>query len=400
MGVSVYVVGGFVRDLLLRIDNLDIDIVVEGDGIGFAKTLAGELGGRVKSHAKFGTSVIILEDGFRIDVATARLEFYKHPGALPTVEKSSIKADLFRRDFTINALAIKLNGRDPFCLIDFFNGERDLKDGVLRVLHNLSFIEDPCRMFRAIRFEQRFRFKLGKQTQAFMKNAIDKKLVAQLSPTRLLNELIQILKEENPIQCVRRMIDVSLFQFVSPRVLENKESVDAMERIEEVLTWAKMVPLPQQPEVWFVYFIGLFCPLDKKEFAGAVDRLRLPQRLHSRLQADCAGCREAARRLALGKSPQPEEVYGIFSGLSPEAVIYLLAVSASDRVNKLATLYFTQYHSQADFSLNGKDLIELGVEPGPIFQTVFQSLREARLKGKVKSRKDEVALVEKEFLVR
>ena len=129
---SVYVVGGFVRDLLLGIPNLDIDIVVEGDGIGFARKLAAELKGRVKSHAKFGTSVIILEDGFRIDVATARMEFYKHPAALPTVEKSSIKSDLFRRDFTVNCLAIRLTGENAFALIDYFHGERDLKDRVIR----------------------------------------------------------------------------------------------------------------------------------------------------------------------------------------------------------------------------------------------------------------------------
>ncbi|MEE2987517.1 MAG: polya polymerase, partial [Nitrospinota bacterium] len=140
VGVQVFVVGGFVRDLLLNIENLDIDIVVEGDGIAFASYLGKKFHGRVKSHSKFGTSVVILPNGFRIDVATARMEFYRHPAALPIVEKSSIKSDLFRRDFSVNSLAIKLNGKEAFCLIDFFNGERDLKEGILRVLHNLSFI--------------------------------------------------------------------------------------------------------------------------------------------------------------------------------------------------------------------------------------------------------------------
>ena len=113
-----------------------------------------------------GTAVVLLKDRSRIDVASARMEYYSHPGALPKVERSSVKSDLFRRDFTINSMAVKLNGQGAFCLIDYFNGAMDLKEGSIRVLHNLSSIEDPCRIFRAIRFEQRFNFRIGRQTRA------------------------------------------------------------------------------------------------------------------------------------------------------------------------------------------------------------------------------------------
>jgi tRNA nucleotidyltransferase (CCA-adding enzyme) len=194
--VSIYAVGGFVRDLILNVPNKDIDIVVEGEGIPFAVCLAELFGGKVKSHEKFGTSVVTLSNGDRIDVATARTEYYKHPAALPIVEKGSIKSDLFRRDFTVNSMAIKLTGSNAFCLIDFFDGEKDLRSRKIHVLHSLSFIDDPCRLFRAIRFEQRFGFEIGRQEQVFMRTSIKKNLVDSLSGTRLFNDIKLLLNEK------------------------------------------------------------------------------------------------------------------------------------------------------------------------------------------------------------
>jgi tRNA nucleotidyltransferase (CCA-adding enzyme) len=395
---SVYVVGGFVRDLLLGTPNLDVDIVVEGDGIDFARKLAVELKGRVKTHAKFGTSVIILEDGFRLDVATARMEFYKHPAALPTVEKSSVKADLFRRDFTVNSLAIQLTGKNAFFLMDYFNGEKDLKDKVIRVLHNLSFIEDPCRIFRAIRFEQRHGFQIGKQTEAFMKTAVKKRLVDKLSGSRFLNELFLILKEDRPMPCIRRMREFSLFQFIAPGMLADVSAMKTLARVGEVLSWAKMVPFDKAPEVWFIYFMGLFYDLDDGSVRQAVERLNLPMRLQKRLETDLENCQEAIKRLAGKKQLAPAEIYEIFSQLSPEANVFMLTLLDDDRANHYATLYLTQYRDLGKLLLTGDDLIRMGVKPGPVFQTVFKTLRDARVQGKVKTRQDEMALVQKKFL--
>ncbi|PKM79121.1 MAG: polynucleotide adenylyltransferase, partial [Firmicutes bacterium HGW-Firmicutes-13] len=176
----VFMVGGVVRDLFLEIKNLDLDIVVEGDGIKFAHNLNQELGGRIKSHKKFGTAVVILPDSLKIDIATARREFYEYPAALPQVELSSIKKDLYRRDFTINAMAIQLNHKHFGKLIDFFGGQKDLQLGVIRVLYNLSFVEDPARIIRAVRFEQRYNFKMDKSTEDFLKKAINDKLLSRL----------------------------------------------------------------------------------------------------------------------------------------------------------------------------------------------------------------------------
>ena len=164
LGYDAYVVGGFVRDLFLYRSNEDMDIVIEGDGIAFAKRYAEAVHARIHAYDKFGTAVIIFPDGFKIDVASARLEYYKFPAALPTVQMSSIKLDLFRRDFTVNTLAIQLNPAKFGVLIDFFAAQRDIKEKTIRVLHNLSFVEDPTRVFRAIRFEQRFGFSFAVDT--------------------------------------------------------------------------------------------------------------------------------------------------------------------------------------------------------------------------------------------
>ena len=397
-GISVYAVGGFVRDLLLNIPNQDIDIVVEGEGIPFAVRLAEEFGGRVKSHEKFGTSVVIFPDGYRIDVATARMEYYKRPGALPTVEKSSVKSDLFRRDFTINCMAVKLTGANAFCLIDFFNGERDLKNREIHVLHSLSFIEDPCRLFRAIRFEQRFDFKMGKQAESFMRTTIKKRLVDSLSGTRLFNEIKLLLKEKRPMNCIRRMQEFDLLQFVSPEMLKDRKDLETLERLESVFSWAGMITLPREPEIWCVYFLGMFYSLEEEAFLKAADRLQLPTRMKNSLGQDRTTCRESLKRLNSQKEWEPKEIYHTFANLSIEAVIFLLALSSSDRLNQYVNIYFAQYQGKSEPSLTGDDLVKMGLDPGPVFKSVFNALREARVMGRVNTREEEVALVEERFL--
>ncbi len=393
---SVHVVGGFVRDLLLGIENHDVDLVVEGDGIAFARALGRELSAKVKSHAKFGTSVLILPDRSRVDVATSRMEYYKHPAALPTVEKGSVKADLFRRDFTVNSMAIKLNGENPFVLIDPFQGERDIRDRMIRVLHNLSFIEDPCRMFRAVRFEQRFGFRLGKQTEAFLKYAVEKRWVDRLSGSRLMNELVLLLKEASPVACIHRLHELGLLRCISPGL--EPSTPGPLERIEGVLAWSKMVPMEEPAEVWYVYLLGLLHPLDEEAFDVALLRLDSPVRLAKRLTADREAL-QAARTLVEGKQePGTLEIHRYFSALSPEAAVFLLAWANSERANRCATLYFTQYQALGRTALTGDDLIRMGVAPGPVFQKIFQALKDARLSGQIKNREDEMDLVKKQFL--
>ncbi|MEJ2056498.1 MAG: prohead protease, partial [Desulfofustis sp.] len=197
---NAFVIGGFVRDLLLKKPNMDLDIVVEGDGIVFARRLADELHGRVRVHERFGTATLILEDELKVDIATARLEYYEYPAALPTVELSSIKLDLYRRDFSINAMAIQLNPEHFGKLIDFFNSQNDLKQRAIKVLHNLSFVDDPTRIFRAIRFETRMSFIIVKHTERLIRNAVKMNLFGKADDPRFFTELKILLSEEHALR--------------------------------------------------------------------------------------------------------------------------------------------------------------------------------------------------------
>ena len=396
--VSAYVVGGFVRDLLLRIDNYDMDIVIEGDGIRFAKALGKELTAKVVSHQKFGTSVICLPDGSKVDVATARTEYYKHPAALPTVEMSSIKSDLFRRDFAFNSLALKLNGKDAYTLLDYFNGQRDLKDKVVRVLHNLSIVEDPSRAFRAVRFEQRLGFRIGSQTESFIKHAVKKKFIHKLSGSRLYNELVLMLKEPHPLSCVRRMKELDLLQFIHPKMLKNKKSFEVMERVEEVFSLSKIVHLVQDCDEGYVYLLAMLYSLDGREFSRAATRLHLSQKQRRRMREDLDHSKSRLKTFKRKSKLQPSEIYNLLSDLSPEAVLLLMAVSGSEQINKHILRFFTEYHDSAQLSLTGDDLIDMGIQPGPVFKTVFQALRDARVNGLIHSREEEVSLVQDRFL--
>lgn len=398
MGVSAYVVGGFVRDLLLRIGNLDMDIVIEGDGIKFSRALGKELNAKVVSHQKFGTAVVCLPDGFKVDVATARTEYYKHPAALPTVEMSSIKSDLFRRDFTFNSLALRLNGKDAFTLLDFFNGQRDLKDKVVRVLHNLSFIEDPSRAFRAVRFEQRLGFRIGRQTEAFIKHAVKKKFIEKLSGARLYNELVLILKEPYPLNCLRRMKELDLLQTIHPRVLRHKGDFDRIERVQEVFSLSRIVHLVQECENGYVFLLAMLFTLDGREVSRAATRLSLSPKMRRRIRADLDHCKSRLKSFKRKSKFQPSDIYNLLDDLSSEAVLLLMATSGSEKINKNILLYLTEYHESAQLALTGNDLIHMGIQPGPVFKTVFQTLRDARINGLIHSREEEVQLVQNRFL--
>ena len=210
MGFHAYLVGGFVRDLILRNENLDVDVVIEGDGIRFAEEMSKRLDVKIRVHKEFGTAKILYRDGFKMDVATARLEYYKAPAALPIVEHSSLKLDLYRRDFTINTLAISLNKNTFGELIDFFGAQMDIKEKTIRVLHSLSFVEDPTRVFRAVRFEQRFGFQIGKFTMNLIKNAVKMSFLSRIKGVRIWRELSLILMEENPAGVLLRLQELDL----------------------------------------------------------------------------------------------------------------------------------------------------------------------------------------------
>lgn len=392
-----YAVGGFVRDIFLYQENLDIDVVIEGDGIRFAKSLATELEGRVRSHKKFRTAVVILPNGLKIDVATARIEYYQSPGALPTVEIGSIKLDLYRRDFSINTLAIKLNPDKFGILIDFFGGQKDLKDRVIRVLHNLSFVEDPTRIFRAIRFEQRFGFKIAKLTSGLIENAVRMGFLKRLSGRRLFAELRLILEEEKPIMALRRLHEFDLLEVIHPEIRFDRKMESLLVSAEKVLTWHKLLFLDDACRRWMVYLMVLEHPLSRHVAAALCRRLELNERYQKILVGQKAKADGCLKWLGSHTGVQNSTLYRRLQPFDTECLLYMMACTSREDTRRAISKYFTTLRPTATF-LQGKDLQKLGIEPGPIYREILQDLLDARLDHRVKTREEELAYVKEKWL--
>lgn len=394
LGFNAYVIGGFVRDLLLKYDNLDIDIVIEGDGIQFAQEYAKKYPARIRYHVKFKTAVLIFSDGFKIDVATARSEYYESPAALPVVELSSIKMDLYRRDFTINTLAVKLNTRHYGILIDFFGAQKDLKERAIRVLHNLSFVEDPTRAFRAVRFEQRFGFKIGKLTSNLIQNAIRIGGVEKLAPKRIFAELQLILLEGNPSPVLKRLNELKLLQAIHPELTLTPKEESIMGEIRTVLSWFDLLYLNEPYEKWLVFFLALAHPVS--HISELRLRLGLPKRAFDALLLSRNEGEKVMMTLQKNPKLTKSEIFKLLLPLPNEVQLYLMAKTNREVCRKSISLYFTQLKS-IQTSIRGEDLKSLGLPPGPIYKVILNDLLEARINGKVLTREDEIAYVKKHF---
>ena len=392
LGFQAYVVGGFVRDLFIRQENLDVDLVIEGDGIAFAKTFAARYGARARVFQKFKTAVVIFPDGFKIDVATARTEYYDAPGALPVVEYSSIKMDLYRRDFTINTLAVNLNPGEFGTLLDFFGAHRDLKERRISVLHNLSFVEDPTRVFRAIRFEQRFGFRISKLTINLIQNAVKNNFFDRLSGVRLFHELELILHEENPIPAIARLAELDLLKAIHPRLWFDEGTRNMLERVQAVLSWMDLSYLKETCERWLVYFLGLVEPLTSEELKELMDRFKPPPRLTAAiLEGKDAADQALLKLFRLGEADR-SQIYRLLAPIGTEFLLYMMAKSRQDPSKRLISLYFTHLkHLKPE--LTGRDLIALGYQPGPQIKEILTRLHEARLNEVVQSRQGELELI-------
>ena len=396
LGVSAYVVGGFVRDLLLRVSNFDIDLVIEGNGILFAEYLAAHVNGRMKAHQRFGTAVVVFPDGFKVDVATARTEYYERPVALPRVELSSLKHDLYRRDFTINTLAIQLNKQKFGYLIDFFGGQRDLKDKKIRVLHNLSFIEDPTRIFRAIRFEQRYGFKIGKNSLGLLSYAVKRDLLTRLKGYRLFTEIYLILQEEDPIRAISRMGELDLLQFIHSRIHAGEQLYRLLHEIKKVIDWYQLLYLEPPLKRWFLYFTGLGDQLTVEEFTAMCRKLEVSQKYYPVLIKIKVRHQIVLKSLLSLPQPRPSQIYRILSPFSLEQLLYAMAKSTVEEVKKRISHYLTTLR-KTEILLTGKDLKLMGYRPGPVFKKIMSNLLEAKLDGEVKTKQDEVDYVKRKF---
>jgi len=378
---GVYLVGGAVRDVLTGEPNFDVDIAVEGDGIALGQALARELGGRVVPHEKFGTAIVLYGNGGRVDVATARTEFYDHPGALPTVEQASIRQDLYRRDFTINAMAVSLKGADFGRLVDYFGGHRDLAGGVLRVLHNLSFIDDPTRIFRAVRYETRYGFRMDAHTFGLAKACVEMDLVGELSSSRVRDELQALLSEERVGDSVRRMAELGIDRAIHPHLAADEETVRLIEAVDSL----REAYAPEAP-AWRLRLAVLARRLGSTEVLDWAERLKLRRRDAERI-ADAVAVAPRLRDL-VGATKEPAALWQRVAPHDPDGALLALATSRG-RARKRLERYFEELRD-VTLEISGGDLAELGLGESPQVGAVLEELRRRKLNGELDGRAAEI----------
>lgn len=392
--MPVYLVGGFVRDLILGVKNLDLDIAVEGDGIKFAGEFAGILKAKFICHRRFGTATVSLRHNLKIDVASARKEIYPQPASLPLVKRGSLKDDLGRRDFTINAMAISIQKEDFGKLIDFFGGQSDLNEKKIRILHPLSFIDDPTRILRAIRFAQRYNFKIEPKTLAYLKEAIRIEMFKQVKPQRLRDELILILKEEKPLGQIKRIQELAGFDFICPGLTLTKSTRELLCSVKNQISWFRRdYPERRRLDVWLVYFMGLMDFLAIRDVKSICKKFALRKGEEKRILS----YKKINRKFILELSQtriKPSKIFSLLEPLSYEVIILIKAKYTNRNVQKHIEDFLAIYNGLR-LEIGGDDLQRLGVSPGPYYRKIFTLVLKAKLEGKIKTREEELALIKK-----
>jgi len=392
--LSAYLVGGFVRDLLLGAKNLDLDFVIEGEGIKFAQDFAKKLNARLIQHKRFRTATTILKPNLKIDFATARKEYYPHPAALPLVTSGSLKDDLFRRDITINAMAISINRKNFGGLIDFFGGKDDLENKRIRILHSLSFIDDPTRILRVIRFSERYNFRLKPETFTCLKEAVKMGMLDRIQPQRIRNELILLLKEEGPLKQIRRLQRLAGLSFINPHLSLSKNNYKLLNAIQSQVSWFKKnYSHRRQLDTWLIYFIGLTDALKPDDIKLVCRKFVFSKGDERRILSYHSSCRKVISGLSKNKV-SPVKIFDLLEPLSYEATLLIKAKTKDNNVKKHIERFFGIYNGMRVF-VSGDDLRRLGIKPGPDYEKIFRQVLKARLEGLVRNKEGELALIKR-----
>lgn len=389
LGFTAYLVGGVVRDILLKLPSADWDIVVEGDAIELASLIAGAAKAKLTTYEKFGTATVVLSNGDTFDFATARSEHYPQPGALPVVKAGSIKEDLFRRDFTINALAVVLNPQGLGELQDFYGGLVDLQNGNIHVLHDKSFLDDPTRILRAVRFESRLDFKLGKETQRLLRTAIKERAYLTVKPPRYFAEFRKIFSEKNPAVALKRLAALGGLNFVQPRFVLPAKAL---------LKISKTVPVLAKKDFlksydWsVVYFIAFFSQQATEQIVELAKHFHLTGKELIILKGlqDVVDIQAKLR----GSRLKPSQIYELLDPVELEIICFIRAVTS---VNIVASRIddFLQKWRLVSLDVTGEDLKNLGFKPGRDMGILLHTLVLRKIDGELKTRKDEIELAKR-----
>ena len=399
-GLSIYLVGGVVRDLLLKRKNWDLDLAVEGDGIAFAQLVADRYGAGLVVFERFATSRLVFQDGLKVDIATTRRESYAQPVALPDVKPASLEEDLHRRDFTINAMAIQLNDTQFGRLIDSYGGQRDLRARTIRVLHVGSFQDDPTRIFRAIRFEQRFGFRLARATLKLLEQAASTNLIQQLSGPRLRNEILLLFAERDPVRTIARLAQLKLLRFLHRRLSYTNNVKRAVAAVPRALVWWRRRFPDSVLDKPIVYLMALSSASSPRVVATMIRRLVLPREQAKNVSVGGNRIDRALKTLTDTRTLRPSEVYCLLGDFSDEAIVLLLAKQVAMRHEVRLSLlkrYLAAYvkNRTVKTALKGRDLQAMGLKPGPQYKTILEKLLCACIDGVITTEAEERAFVQK-----
>ncbi|MCB8927126.1 MAG: CBS domain-containing protein [Ardenticatenaceae bacterium] len=420
LDLPLYFVGGLVRDLLLDKPPTDLDMVVEGDAIRLGKILAQRFGGEIRSHKRFGTAKWLLDEAVwenilqreqkkeigdrrleieqlpitnnqlppTIDFVTARTEFYTEPTALPEVAHGSIKLDLHRRDFAINTLAVRLDGAFLGQLLDFYGGQQDLADGLIRVLHSLSFVDDPTRILRAVRLEQRLNFQIEPRTLELIEEALP--LLDRVSGARIRHEIELTLQEPDPTAPLARLANLDVLAHI----------LEGLVWLPETAVFFQRVPQFWQSEQWqawldeespvFTYFALWLAALPEAVQRGVMKRLRVRKHTHS----DVLACGRLRREwVTLPATLKPSEVVRLMRPFPVRVLLVGRILLAGSPAADLIERYLAEW-SGVKTAVTGETLKTMGLKPGPQFGVLLEKLLAAKLDGHVTSEAEELALLD------
>ncbi|MDD3654767.1 MAG: CCA tRNA nucleotidyltransferase [Desulfotomaculaceae bacterium] len=397
LGYRLYAAGGVVRDLLLGIECMDLDLVVEGDGIKLAEALSKLYGGQLRTHPKFGTASVFFPNGVQVDVATARIEFYEYPAAMPQVEKASLYQDLFRRDFTINAMAVSLNGSSFGDVVDFFGGRTDLERGMVRVLHNLSFFEDPVRILRALRFENRYNMNLEAHTLKLVEQAASNKVLARVSGERIWAELKHIFREPRPGAILDRLIQLNLWSCLFPGIAPSPVRL-VLTKVPRSYKTLQEWGLGDKYRNWLIYFMAILHAADWTRAIDVCRRYSLSKRYTAMVAAALGGWRSLTKNLqeplAITYSELARQVSLLPREAYPLILCYLTDNASRQRFREVLSLI-----SCSKPRVKGEELRKLGYKPGPLYKKALDALWQARLDGGLCTRQEELNYIQ-EYLAK
>ena len=395
MGYKAYLVGGTVRDLLLGMESLDIDIVIEGDAILFGERLVSELHGIIVSHKRFGTCTITTPEHIKADFATARKEIYEKPADLPIVEFSSLRDDLIRRDFTVNAMAISLNEEDFGKLIDFFDGVSDIEHKSIRALHDKSFVDDPTRILRAIRLESRLGFTIDAHTASLARKSIEKEIYKKVEKPRLRDEISLILKENDPLRIIQRMDAFRALKIIHPYLKLHKNLREVFSAIDGACDWyVNNSPRKRSIEKWLMYLMALFNDVSHDGMLYFCNKFEFKRGERMRMMSYKNLSGKVLKTLNARRKILPSKIYNLLEPLSHEVTLLLMAISRSDIGRGRVMEFFHKYNGMRT-AVKGDDIKALGVKAGPHFAKIIDRVLCKKLDGILKTREEELEYAKK-----